>query len=102
MSSMPTPTGTAGRGTRGRTDTAWQSIIVVAECLSGGGRVNTQPSSRPAERPVPGLDVRFAVVRPSQYDRSSMVRGAPILASPFARKPGTGIRPFAIVAPTRR
>jgi hypothetical protein len=31
-----------------------------------------------------------------------MVRGAPILASPFARKPGTGIRPFAIVAPPRR
>jgi hypothetical protein len=41
MSSMPTPVATAGRGTRRRTDTAWQSVIVVAECLSRGGPVNT-------------------------------------------------------------
>jgi len=45
MSSMPTPVETAGRGTRRRVDTAWQSIIVVAECLSRGGPVNTQPAS---------------------------------------------------------
>jgi hypothetical protein len=69
MSSMPTPTETAGRGTRGRTDTSWQSIIVVAQCLSNGGPVNTQPSSPRAERPVPGLDLRVAVVRRRQYDR---------------------------------
>jgi hypothetical protein len=31
-----------------------------------------------------------------------MMRVAPILANGFAGKPGAGIRPFAIAAPSRR
>ena len=46
MSSMPTPVATAGRGTSERTDTAWQSIIAVGECLSGGRLSTPQPASR--------------------------------------------------------
>ena len=103
MSSMPPPIATAGRGTSERTDTAWQSVIVVAECLSRGGPVNRQPA-RPRSRPSRfGPDPRFALGRQSHYDRSSMVVGATIFASVFAAgKPGPGIRPFAIAAPPRR
>jgi hypothetical protein len=57
MSSMPAPIETEGPGTRGRTDTSWQSIIVVAECLSSGFVSTHQPSSRGADRPVPDLDL---------------------------------------------
>ena len=56
MSSMPPPIATAGRGTRGRTDTAWQSIIVVAECLSRGGPVNTPTDQASRRRSSPDLD----------------------------------------------
>jgi hypothetical protein len=40
MSSMPPPIATAGRGTRGRTDTAWQSVIEYPECRTHLGVVN--------------------------------------------------------------
>jgi len=56
MSSMPPPIATAGRGTRGRTDTAWQSIIVVAECLSRGGPVNTPTDQASRRRSSRDLD----------------------------------------------
>ena len=102
MSSMPAPVETAGRGTSRRTDTAWQSVIVVAECLPARAVSTPQPASGRAVGPVRPSTLRFAVRRASVYDRSSMVVGATIFATPFAGKPGAGIRPFPIVAPPRR
>jgi hypothetical protein len=69
MSSMPAPIETAGRGTRRGADTAWQSIIVTAECLRSQGPVNNQPSRRGAESRGPSRTARFAVSRWSLYHR---------------------------------
>ena len=53
MSSMPAPVATAGRGTRRGTDTAWQSIIVVAECLPPGALSTTNGPEAASRVQVP-------------------------------------------------
>ena len=85
---MPTPVATAGRGTRGRADTAWQSVIAVSECRRRG-RLSTVPL--------------LAGVRDTHYHRSSMVPGAMIPARPAAALVAL-FEPIAIafIAPKRR
>jgi hypothetical protein len=85
---MPTPFATAEPGTRGRADTAWQSVIADSEC----------PTIRALSTPT-----RLADGRPTHYDRSSMVPGAMISARPetvYVAPFGPIASPF--IAPKRR
>ena len=85
---MPPPIATAGRGTRGRTDTAWQSVIAL--------RVPEHA------RAVNSTIVQLAAVLPDDYHRSSMVREATTRRDRPAGAAVAPITPIAFIASKRR
>jgi hypothetical protein len=108
---MPTPVATAGRDTRERADTAWQSLIYAQSA-----RRTTPVSMKNRPLGEPGLDVLpgparlvarwrtiVAISRSSIYHRFSMIRDALITAAGGPAKAFVATpRPFAIVASKRR
>ncbi len=87
---MPPPIATAGRGTRGRAGTAWQSVIVTQSARRPVG-LSTPHWSREPERAR-----SLATPSVGVYDRSSMIGVANVKAS------RAGIASFAIIAPSAR
>ena len=108
---MPTPVATAGRDTRERADTAWQSLIYAQ---SAGRRTPVSMENPPFGQPslallpgTPRLVARWrtivAIKDSSIYHRFSMIRDALITAADRpAKAPVATPRPFAIVASKRR
>jgi hypothetical protein len=102
MSSMPPPIATAGRGTRGRADTTWQSVIDTQSAVRTGPLSTWNwPFGQKVSTWCRQLSL-LATRRVTDYHRSSMARGATNHGAIPALGPVGAPRPISFVAPKRR